>query len=251
MRAARIVPLTLIAVMAIAPVSSHAQITVLTSGGFSAAYQRLVPAFEKRTGIAITTLGGASQGSAPNTIPSQLRRGVAADVVILSKEGLGDLVADGRILAGSAMDLAQTPIGVAVRSGAPRPDIRTVEGFKQMLVRAQSIELVSTSGIYFKEKVFPELGIPQISAKVKPLSISDLTDGKVEIAIRPISELVNVPGVDLVGPIPREIQNVMVFSAAIVTGSKQTDAAQRLIAFLASEDAKPAILQSGMEPVAR
>lgn len=251
MPGSRIVQLALMAGMAIAPGPSNAQITVLTSGGFSAAYHQLIPSFEKRTGITITTFGGASQGSGPNTIPSQLRRGVAADVVILSKEGLGDLIADGRILTATAVDLAQSPIGVAVRSGAPRPNIRTVEEFKQMLVRARSIELVSTSGIYFNEKVFPKLGIPQVSAKVQPLSISDLTNGKVEIAIRPISELVNIPGVDLVGPIPREIQKVMVFSAAIVIGSKQVDAARRLIAFLASEDAKPAILQSGMERVAR
>ncbi len=109
------------------------------SGGFAAAYQEILPEFEKATGITVTTPRGQSQGNGPNAIGAQLRRGVPADVVIMSKEGLEQLIAEGRIAAGTAVDLARTPLGVAVRAGAPKPDISTVDAFKRTLLRAKSI----------------------------------------------------------------------------------------------------------------
>jgi molybdate transport system substrate-binding protein len=239
----------LIAAVMLAPAVSFGQLNVITSGGFAAAYREIVPAFESRSGITVTTMRGASQGSGPTTIPAQLRRGAAADVVIMSKEGLSELIAEGRIVPGSAVDLAQSPLGVAVHSGAPKPDIGTVEAFRQMVLRAKSINLVSTTGLYMTERLFPKLGIPaDVSAKIKGSTVAEIASGEVEIAIRPVSELVNVPGIDFVGPIPREIQYDSVFTAAIVAGSKQTEAAKRLIAFLASEDARATIRKSGMEP---
>src|ERR1700680_2151692 len=107
----------LIAAFLSAPAPSFAQITVITSGGFSAAYREVLPEFEKASGIRVTTKSGASQGSGPNPIGAQLRRGVPADVVIMSREGLVELMAEGRIVAGTDLDLAQTPIGVSVRAG--------------------------------------------------------------------------------------------------------------------------------------
>src|SRR5580704_6342085 len=100
--------------------SSHAlaQVKVIVSGGFSAAFRLALPEFERTTGIAVTTSTGASQGNGPETIGAQLRRGVPADMVIMSREGLADLIAAGRIVAGTDVDLAQTPLGLAVRSGA-------------------------------------------------------------------------------------------------------------------------------------
>ena len=136
-----------------------AQVTVLISGGFSAPYQELLPQFEKSTGITVTTARGGSQGDGPNTIGAQLRRGLPADVVILSREGLAELLAEGRIIQGSDVDLAGVPLGVGVRAGAPRPDISTVNAFKQTLLRAKSIGIESTSAVYLKTKVFPQLGI--------------------------------------------------------------------------------------------
>src|SRR6476619_7362731 len=104
---------------------STSRVSVLISGGFSGAYGELVPAFERENGIAVATGSGASQGSGPQTIAAQLARGVPADVVILSREGLDELIAAGRIAAGSDADLAQVPIGVAVRAGAAKPDVST------------------------------------------------------------------------------------------------------------------------------
>jgi len=225
------------------------KINVIVSGGFSAAYRELVPEMEQAAGVSLNTGSGQSQGNGPNTIGAQLRRGVAADVVILSKEGLGELVADGRIAAGSSVDLAQTLVGVSVRAGAVKPDIATVDAFKQTLLHAASITFTnSTVGLYLTNKLFPQLGIyDQIKVKITNAGVTAVGKGEAEMAIQPMSELVHVAGTDFVGTIPREIQYVSVFSAAMVAGSKEPEAAKRLIAFLASEKAAAAIKNSGME----
>ena len=233
-----------------APNASFAQVKVITSGGFWAAFQEIRPEFEKSTGITVTTARGASQGNGPTTIGAQLRRGVPADVVIMSREGLDELIAEGRIVAGTDADLARTPLGMSVRAGAPHPDISTVDAFKQTLLRAKSITFPgSTTGIYMTTKLFPQLGIAsQVSGKITNAGVAAVASGESEIAIQPVSELLHAPGVDFVGTIPAEIQYISVFSAAVVTGSKEPEASKRLIAFLASENARPAIKKSGMEP---
>lgn len=146
------------------PSASPAQVKVLMSGGFSAAYQELLPEFQNTTGITVTTAHGASQGDGPNTIGAQLRRGVPADMVILSRGGLAELIAEGRIAIGSEVNLAQVPLGVGVRAGAPRPNIGTVDAFKQALLRAKSVGTQSSSTIYMTTKLFPQLGIASAMA---------------------------------------------------------------------------------------
>jgi len=237
----------ILAALCVAP--SFAQVSVISSGGFSSALSALVPEFEKSIGITVTVARGQSQGSGPNTIGAQLRRGVPADVVIMSREGLNDLIAEGRIVAGSDVDLAQTPLGVSVRAGASKPDIGTVAAFKQTLLRAKSITFPSsTTGIYMTTKLFPQLGIAnEIAGKITNTGVAAVASGEAEMAIQPVSELLHVPGVDFVGTIPREIQYISVFSTAMVAGSKQPEAARRLIAFLTSESARAAIRNSGME----
>ncbi|MGD1092371.1 MAG: substrate-binding domain-containing protein [Bryobacteraceae bacterium] len=232
------------------PAASFAQVKVIMSGGFSAAYRELLPEFEKATGITVTTTSGASQGSEPNTIGAQLRRGVPADVVIMSREGLDDLIAEGRIATGTDLDLARTPLGMSVRAGAPKPDISTVEAFKQTMLRANSVTFPnSTTGIYLKTKLFPQLGIAdQMAAKITASGVAAVAKGEAEIAVQPVSELLHAAGVDFVGTIPPEIQYVSVFAAAMVAGSKEPDASKRLIAFLTSEKAAAGIKRSGMEP---
>src|SRR5690349_16644808 len=133
---------------------------VLISGGFSGPYEQLVPEFERSSGIKVDTGSGSSQGSGPQTIKAQLARGVPADVVIMSREGLTELIAERRIAEGTDVDLARTPIGVAVRAGAPKPDVRSVEAFKQVVSKARTVAVPSsTSGIFLIEEVFPRLGI--------------------------------------------------------------------------------------------
>src|SRR5246127_4385687 len=108
-----------------------APLHVLISGGFSFAYEQLLPEFKRTTGIDIATGSGASQGEGPQTIAAQLARGVPADVVILSREGLVELIAAKKVVAGTDVDLARVPLGVAVRAGTAKPDVSTVESFKQ------------------------------------------------------------------------------------------------------------------------
>lgn len=215
--------LTVAAVLA-APAVSFAQIRVITSDGFSNAYHEVLPEFERTTGIKVTTGSGSSQGKGPDTVGAQLRRGVPADVVILSREGLTELIADGRIAAGTDVDLAQTPLGMGVRAGAPKPDITTVDDFRRALLQAKIIAIPASTG-----------------------SVAMVANGEAVLSIQPVSEILHVPGVDLAGTIPKEIQYISVFSAAVVAGSKELQASKKLIAFLASERARTAIQKSGME----
>jgi len=241
-----------LAAWAIVPVSALAQVKVMTSGGFAAPLREMLPEFEKSTGIAVEVILGKSQGSGPDTIGSQLGRGVVADVVIMSREGLNDLISENRIVAHSDIDLAKTPIGLAVRAGAPKPDISTVEAFKNTLLHAKSITYPSsTTGIYMATKLFPQLGIAsEVLSKSSNAGVTAVAKGDMEIAIQPVSELLHVPGTDFVGTLPREVQYISVFSAALVAVSGRSSDAKKLLTFLNSQNAKDAMRNSGMEPLA-
>jgi molybdate transport system substrate-binding protein len=243
-----------VATLSAYPISAHAQLKVIISGGFSTAYRQVLPEFERSTGITVTTLSGSSQGKGPETIAAQLGRGVPADVAILSREGLTELIAAGRILAATDVDLARAALGVSVRSGTPKPDISTVEAFRQALVGARVVAApASTSGIYLTTELFPRLGIAdKIDTKIMPRgsqSAALVASGDAGIVVQPISELLQVPGLDFVGRIPAELQLVQTFAAAIVAGSTDVEASRQLIAFLASDRAATAIKNNGMEPV--
>jgi molybdate transport system substrate-binding protein len=225
-----------------------AQVTVITSGGFSASYEELLPQFEKSTGITVTTLRGESQGDGPNTIDRELRGGLPADVVIMSRDGLAEQLAEGRIVVDSDVDLASMPLGVGVRTGAPRPDISTTNAFKETLLRAKFIGIQSTSAIYLKTKEFPQLGISDdLADKLSDAPAAEVASGRVEMVILPVSEILPGRGVDLVGTIPADLQFVQVFAAAVVKGAKSPEAAKRLIDFLASAKATPAVEKMGMQ----
>jgi molybdate transport system substrate-binding protein len=235
--------------------SSSAHVRVLISGGFAGAYEMLLPEFMRTSGVEVTTGSGASQGKGPQTIAAQLARGVPADVVILSREGLNDLIAAGKIAAGTDVDLAQVPLGVGVCAGTPKPGVGTVEAFKQVLLRAKTVAVPeSTSGIWLIAELFPRLGVAdKINVKPAPRG-SDAARmaaaGDADLTIQPVSEILLAPGVDFAGVLAPEIQFVQVFSAAIVAGSRALEASRRLIAFLSSTRAAEAIKNSGMEPLA-
>jgi molybdate transport system substrate-binding protein len=231
-----------------------AQLHVLISGGFSGPYERLLPEFTRTSGFKVATGSGASQGSGPQTIAAQLARGVPADVVILSREGLAELIAANRIVAGTDADLARVGLGVAVRSGTPKPDVSTVETFKQVLLGAKTIAVPeSTSGIWLMTDLFPRLGIAgKLNVKATPRG-TDATRmvaaGDVDLAVMPVSEILHARGADLAGIIAPEIQFMQTFSAAVVAGSQQVEGSRRLIGLLASASAAEAIRTSGMEPL--
>jgi molybdate transport system substrate-binding protein len=242
-----------IAALLVWPQGAFAQMKVLISGGFSGAYERLLPEFERTSGIKVTTGSGASQGDGPQTIGAQLARGEKADVVILSREGLDGLIAAGRIAAGTDVDLAQVGIGVAVKAGSAKPDLGNVEAIKRALTAAKLVAVpASTSGIWLTSDLFPRLGIAEkINVKVSPRgagATAMVAAGEADLAVLPVSEVLHVAGVELAGVFPAEIQFIQTFSAAVVAGSGEMQSGKRLIEFLASARASEAIRSSGLEP---
>lgn len=229
-------------------------VTVMISGGFALAYQTALPDFQRRTGITVETLSGASQGNGPKTIRHQLARGAEVDVVILSNEGLHELAEDGRVAEGTAVELATAPLAAAVRTGARKPDVSSVAALTRTLSEARLIGVPgSTSGLFIRTDILPALGIAKtVRLKVYPRgtdSTAALAAGETDIALGPISELVNIPGVEPIGSLPDAVQLVQTFTAAIVADARHPDEAKRLIGFLQSDEMRAAIRSVGMEPV--
>ncbi len=251
----RIASLVLITGLLGAGSAAAAEIKVVTSGAFTAAYLQLAPEFERTTHNKLDTGFGPSMGTTKNAIPVRLARGEAIDVVIMASPALDDLIKQGKVLAGSRVDLVQSRIALAVKAGAPHPDISTVDALKRTLLAAKSIAYSdSASGVYLSAVLFPKLGIAdQIKAKSKKIEADPVggvvASGEFEIGFQQISELRPVKGIDIVGPLPPGAQRVTVFSAGIPVTSKQPDAAKALIQYLASPARIPVIEKTGLEPV--
>lgn len=229
-------------------------IRVMTSGAFTAALLDLIPPFERATRNKIV-VAATSMGTGANSIPSRLQRGEPVDVVIMADGSLVRLIKDGKVSAESHVALARSSIGMAVRAGAPQPDIGSVDALRRTLLQVKSIAYsASVSGDYLSSELFQRLGIAdQILPKSRRIEGervgAAVARGEAEIGFQQISELLPVPGIDYVGPLPREAQKDTVFSAGVVVGSKFAEAADGLIRFLASPEAAHAIRKSGMEPV--
>lgn len=233
-----------------------AELGVMTSGAFTAAWLDLKPVYESKTGHKLLTLT-TTMGSGAAAIPSRLERGEPADVIIVDDAALDDLISRGLAVAGTKVPLARSLMGMAVRAGAPKPDISTVDAFRNTLLQAKSIAYsASVSGRYLSTEVFPQLGIAdQLAGKAKRIEGervgSVVARGEAEIGFQQVSELLPISGIDYVGPLPPGIQKATVFSAAIAAGSKNRAEAARLIQFLASREVAGIISKSGVEPVAK
>ena len=232
------------------------EIRVITSGGFTAAYQQLVPLYEAATQDRVITAFGASMGNAPDSIPSRLARGETFDVVILADSGLDKLVSEGKVAAGSRVDLARSLIGMSVRKGTPKPDISTTEALRQTLLNARSIAYsASASGTYLSNELFARLGVAD---KIKDKAHKIYSErvgavvarGDAEIGFQQVSELLPFKELDYVGPLPAELQQKVYFSAGTIAG-RQTPASSRFVNFLASPAAAAIVGSTGLEPVAK
>jgi molybdate transport system substrate-binding protein len=230
------------------------EIKVVTSGGFTAAYLQLVPEYESATHNKLNTQFGPSMGTTHNAIPVRLERGEEIDVVIMAAPALEELIKQGKVRADSRVDLIKSSIGMAVKAGAPKPDISSVEALKHTLLTARSIAYSdSASGVYLSTELFPKLGIAdKIMSKAKKIEADPVggvvATGEFEIGFQQISELLPVKGIDIVGPLPAGAQRITIFSAGIPTKSKHPEAAMALIKWLASPAAYAAIKKSGVEP---
>ena len=235
--------------------ASAAEVRVMISGGLTAAYKVLVPEFERLTGHKVLTAYGPSMGTTTNAIPVRLERGEAADVLIIVGYALDDLAKQGKVIADSRVELVKSPIGIAVKSGAAKPDISNADAVKRMLLAAKTIAYYdSASGVYVSTEMFDKLGIKEAmqgkARKVPATPVGEIVaHGDAEIGFQQISELRPVAGIDIVGPLPDELQKITVFSAGIATVSKEPDAGKALIKFLASPAARPEIVKSGMDPI--
>jgi len=232
-------------------------IKVMTSGAFTEAYQQLVEQFQKTTHHTVVTTFGASMGGAQDSIPVRLDRGEPVDVVIIIDAALNPLITRGHVAAATRVPLARSVIGVAVRKGAPKPDISTVDALRQALLHAKSIAYsASASGTYISTELFARLGVAdQVKGKARRIESERVgavvARGEAELGFQQVSELLPVAGIDYLGPIPSEVQQVSTVTAAIATKATSQSAAKTLIDFLASPAAAATIKKTGLDPVTR
>ncbi len=242
------------ALLVAANAASAADVRVVSSGGFAAAYRLLGPEHERRSGDRLVTTWGPSMGETPEAIPSRMARGEPIDVVIMVDSALNALIKQGKVAPDSKRILAASKIGMAVRRGAAKPDISTVDALRQTLLNAKSIAYSdSASGVYLSTVLFPRLGIAdQIKGKSRTIPAEPVGQvvarGDAEIGFQQLSELLPVAGIEIVGLLPGDAQTVTLFSAGVVTDAREPRAARALVEFLASPAAAAAIGQTGLEP---
>lgn len=231
------------------------ELRVMTSGAFTAAYLELIPRLELLIKKKLVT-AATSIGTGENSIPNRLRRGEPVDVVIVADAVLLGFIKDGLVMAESYTPVARSAIGMAVRAGAPKPDISTVDALKRTLLQAKSIAYsASVSGDYLSTELLQRLGIAeQVLSKCRRVEGGErvgavIARGEAEIGFQQMSELLPVPGIDHVTPLPPEVQKVSVFSTGVASSTTDSDAAHALVRFLASPEAASAIANSGLEPI--
>jgi molybdate transport system substrate-binding protein len=236
-------------------VASHIEIKVLSTTAMKMVFEELAPRFERETGRRLAVELGPSL-----RLEARLGAGEAADVAIVTRSGAEDLIGGGKIAAGSLVDVARSAIGICVGKGAPRPDISSAGAFKRAMLAAKSIAVSKpvgggASGAHMA-KVFEQLGITQAMQAKSHYGVGGaaglaglvILRGEAEIGIQQMSELMAVDGIDVVGPLPDELQSVTMFTAAIPTSSSHAEAGRGLIEFLRTPAAKAVIAAKGLEP---
>ncbi|GGF01746.1 molybdenum ABC transporter substrate-binding protein [Aliidongia dinghuensis] len=232
-----------------------AEIKVMNSGGFAAPYKALVPEFEQATHNHLDVAWGPSMGTTHDAIPVRLARGEQADVLIMVAAALDDLVKQGKVVPASRVEIARSYIGMAVKAGAPKPDISTVDGLKRALLAAKSIAYSdSASGVYLSTEGFKRLGIAdEIAGKSRMIPATPVGEivarGEAELGFQQISELMPVAGIELVGPLPPEVQKVTLYAAGISVNAKEPAAAKAFIAYLTSPGVAPTVKRFGLDPI--
>ncbi len=245
----------LVGVCAAAANVQAAELHVMSSGGFTAAYKVLGPRFAVQTGNTLDTALGPSMGKSPEAIPNRLARGEPADAVIMVGYALDELIKQGKVIPGSRVELADSRIGMVVREGAAKPDIGTAEGLRQTLLHAKSIAYSdSASGVYIERELFKKLGIDeQVKPKAKMIPripvASVVANGDYEIGFQQVSELLPVPGVTFVGKIPESLQSVTRFAAGIPVGAQHPEQAKALLDYLASPGVQADVKATGLDSV--
>ena len=224
-------------------------VRVLSTLALKGAVQNLAGPFEAAGGARIDADFAPTLG-----LLDRLQSGESADVVILTREGLDGLAAQGSVVAETCVDLARSYVGIAVKAGADHPDIATVTALRATLLGAKSVAYsrIGASGIFFAQLI-ERIGIAHLinaRAKIVPsgLTAALLVAGEAELAVQQLSELMQVDGVELVGPIPRELQTAAVFSAGRLAASVKAVQSDALLNYLASAEVAPVLRAAGLEP---
>ena len=236
-------------IWSITGMATAAEIKVLSSNAIKEAYTEFAPQFERESSHKLVT-----DWNGTVDIIRKLQAGEVHDLVIMAGPSLDDMIKQGKIVQGSRVDLVKSGVGIAVRTGAPKPDIGSADAIKKALLAANGIGYSSgPSGVYL-EGLFQRMGIAEaIKSKLKRTApgvpVGDLlARGEVDIGFQQVSELLLFPGIQYVGPLPADIQHVTVFSGGLHAGAKEPEAAKALVRFITSPAALPAIKKSGMEP---
>ena len=250
--------LALLAAAFLLPAAAQAEdVTVMISGGFMSSLKDLAPGFEKASGDLGGGGRGPSMGTRANAIPQRLAGGEPDDVLIMVGYALDGLIKDGRAQAGSKVDVALSPIGMAVKAGSPVPDISTVDKLRAVLLAAKSIAYSdSASGVYIQNEMFKKLGIEdQVRGKARMIPATPVGEivakGEAELGFQQVAELLPVPGITFAGRLPAEVQDVTVYSAGLAKGAKDEAGGRALIQYLASPAAAPIIEKNGLQPPAK
>ena len=225
------------------------KVRMLSTLGLMGAMRSLSSAFEAASGIYVDA------DFAPTlALLKRLRGGEAADLVILTREGLDEMIGEGRVVADSAADLARSYVGLAVREGAAHPDIASEAALRRALLAARSVAYarLGASGVYFAQLIV-RMGIAaEINARAtiveQGFTAERLIGGEADLAVQQISELKQVRGIEVIGPIPHGLQTPAVFSAGRMVDAQQAEAADKLLRYLASPEVVPVLRQSGLEP---
>jgi molybdate transport system substrate-binding protein len=238
--------------LAAVPPANASEIKVLTAGAYKQVVLALVPNFEKQTGHKVVVDNGTT-----GQLKKRIEGGEAFDLLVITPAVVDEMIASGKLVAGSHVNLASVGVGVVVKEGAPKPDIGTVDKFKQALLAAKSVAYIDpasggSSGIYV-DKLLVKLGIAdQIKPKAKLKQgghVADLiVSGEAELGIHQISEIVPVKGAALVGPLPKEIQSTTTYAAGLSTSAQDKGAVKELIEYLSGPDAAAVLKSKGMEP---
>lgn len=229
--------------------SDAAEIKVIASNAVKEAFVELVPGFEKATGHKVTTDWGGTVD-----IARRIAGGEVVDIVIIPAGGIDDLIKQGRLATGSRVDFTKSAIGVAIRPGAPKPDISSGAAIKASLLAAQSIVLSSGPSSVYLLDLFQKMGIadalkPKIKRLVPGASVGEaLAKGEGDVGFTQVSEFLAIKGIVFLGPLPADIQQVTVFSMGLHATAPAAEPARALMTFLTSPEAAPIIRHSGMEP---
>src|SRR3954471_8357998 len=240
---------SIIAALPFAAALNAAEISVISTQATEEAYKELVAQFEKATGHKVTTFFSGTLN-----VQKKLADGEPYDLILMAAPAIDEQIKVGKAVAGSRVDLAKSGTGLAVRKGAPKPDISSSDALKKTLLTAKSIGYsTGPSGLYMLS-VFERLGIAdQVKGKLKqtPSGVfvgTLIANGEAEIGFQQISELAHFAGIDYVGPLPGELQKMTMFSTGIHAGAKQAAAAKALVKFITAPAAAPIIKKHGLEP---